>query len=179
MKYGFRALLVRDRSLRDQLLEEHARILDGCVRAGRLAGTSSPRAIRAAAAQLIVDFATLLPLHLADDEMSMMPRMERFGDRRLLEALTLMIQHHLHQEWMLAPLLEGWRAIVDDPSPSRCRALAPAVAMLETQVRRHLEHEEQFIYTALERLSAEEQERILAEMRRRRRQAAERSAPAR
>ncbi len=155
--------------MRDLLVDCHARIRRFCALGKRLAQGGSSAELRDAAAELHRYFAVALPLHVRDEDESVRPRLERLGDAALASALAAMSAEHVEADAALADLLPQWSAIAAAPTEASCRQTARAAAWLDEHLERHLRAEEALIFPALDRLSAAEQDAIVAEMKARRR----------
>ena len=156
----------------DLLLECHERIRTFAGIARRLgdARNVSQDEIREAAACVLRYFSESLPLHVADEEESILPRLS--GREPELDA-ALQSMHREHEEHTapLARLLEICRALQD--SPGRLdevrESLASVAAALERDFLFHLEKEERIILPAIRsHLSGAERETMLQELRARR-----------
>lgn len=156
------------------LLECHTRIRRFTAMAARLAQAldAPPAQVAEAAAQLQRYFATALPLHVADEDGTLLPRLLAAAPGpAVCEALERMELEHRHIDALLPPQLEAWAALQQEPA--RLPALAPALSrgalLLGEAMARHLEREEQVILPAVERLLPRElQDAMVAEMRARR-----------
>jgi len=136
-------------SVSDRLLDCHARIRKLGALALRLAAGAPSAQARDAAEQLHRYFSIALPLHIADEDESVRPRLERLGDPTVDAALGSMTIEHVEIEATLAELLESWLAIIQGPTDARCLGTrGPAIA-LERQMLAHLHDEETFIFPAL------------------------------
>jgi iron-sulfur cluster repair protein YtfE (RIC family) len=149
------------------VLDCHARIRSFSGLAVTLATAAAPDAeIADAAARVHRYFTQALPLHVADEEQSLAPRLRRYAPEAMA-ALTDMEREHRDHESALAGLIAAWASIADDPG--RRAASADAAAHLRAELERHLAAEERLVVPALARLPADEQHAILDEMRARRR----------
>lgn len=132
-----------------------------------------PEEIREAAQSVHRYFSVGLPLHVADEDESIAPRLlasEQLA-RSVHEAVSSMTAQHETIDEMLARALPLWAALAatDPPSAEKAREaldeLAPRLAVLFDL---HLAHEEQTIFPAIAALPAEERKAIVQEMRARR-----------
>jgi hemerythrin-like domain-containing protein len=156
-------------TMRDMLVDCHARIRKFSALAKRLSQGGPTEQIRDAAAQVRRYFGIALPLHIRDEDESIRPRLERLGDRQLSDALDAMTHEHVAIDIALAELLEQWDAIAREPSDARCFATNESTVWLERHLLAHLEHEETRIFTALDRLPPDQWSAIVDEMKARRR----------
>jgi iron-sulfur cluster repair protein YtfE (RIC family) len=153
------------------LLECHARIRSFAAlarAAGELPGASAAERIDACA-QVARYFGEALPLHVADEEHSLLPRL-RGRDPELDAALQRMHDQHADHESALRHMLAAaatLRATPDDPTARA--TLATAATDLERAFAEHLDLEEAVIFPAIRRLPASVQSEIVAELRARRR----------
>ena len=158
------------------LLDCHVRIRRFAAMAVRLARTlDAPAGQRAdAAAQLQRYFRIALPLHVADEEESLAPRLRALqGDERerLGPALREMSRQHVDIEARLARVLPAWQQVEESggvhAGPSEGEALALCDLLL-----RHLALEETELFPLLARsVPAAEGEAFVQELRARRRTA--------
>jgi iron-sulfur cluster repair protein YtfE (RIC family) len=114
-------------------------------------------------------FVEALPLHVEDEEVSLLPRLR--GLRPALdEALDLMHDEHLAHRPLLQELLAALRAVRGAPSDGEARGrLASAASALEPAFDRHLENEERVVFPAVrELLSPATHAEIVGELRARR-----------
>jgi hemerythrin-like domain-containing protein len=156
----------------DLLLECHQRIRYFVGLASRLAHTSdaSHDEIRDAAARITRYFSEALPLHVADEEQSVLPRLSS-RTPELDATLESMHREHLEHEPQLNALLELCGTLQASPETlDELRGSFQRVAsILEKALSAHLEQEEQIILPAIRTcLSSEEQATMLTELRARR-----------
>lgn len=114
-------------------------------------------------------FTEALPLHVADEEQSLIPRLQ--GKRADVDA-ALASMHSQHGEHVpfLAALLEACREVraTPDDQPRRDR-LKSVAAQVSEEFERHLKIEETVIFPAMkELLSTEQETRVVEELRARR-----------
>jgi iron-sulfur cluster repair protein YtfE (RIC family) len=153
-----------------RLLECHERIRRFTAMATRLAGALEAPAAQVveAAAQLERYFATALPLHVADEDGTVLPRLLAAGpDGPVREALEQMEQEHRLIDALLLPQLEAWRRL--QAQPGQLPALAPGLVeralRLGEAMEPHLQREERIVFPALERLLPRAlQEQLVGEM---------------
>jgi hemerythrin-like domain-containing protein len=156
----------------DLLLECHERIRFFVGLAGRLANSDSvsDNEVHDAAAQLVRYFSESLPLHVTDEEESVLPRLlGRSGS--LDEALeTVRGEHEAHRA-ALESLLGLCRKLENSPQqlPELREKLRETAATLERHFVAHLDEEERTVFPAIRTLlSIEDQEAMLREFRARR-----------
>jgi hemerythrin-like domain-containing protein len=124
-----------------------------------------------AAAAFARYFQVALPLHAADEDLSLRPRLERAPvPRTVREALARMSAEHGELDAILAELVPAFSAVAAYPSLLRVRAdeLARGVAALAAAFTPHLRLEEDVIFPAVRGLAAGSLAEIRAEMRARR-----------
>jgi iron-sulfur cluster repair protein YtfE (RIC family) len=128
--------------------------------------TPPPAEAREAAVAIRRYFVEALPLHVADEEELITPRL-RGRSPELDAALAAMKTEHAAHEAPVAHLVALCTAIERDPStiPSELATLA---ASLETELDRHLVAEERIIFPAVRELPPADQSAIRAAMRERR-----------
>lgn len=141
--------------------ECHARIRSFAELAVRICGAEAGEDERREAAAKVLRYFTVgLPLHVADEEQSIEPRLRKLGRAEVNAALDVMhAQHHEH-EALLARLVPQWRA--EEPLQK-----SDAIA-LRASLETHLVEEERVILPAIGALSDVEQRAILDEQRARR-----------
>lgn len=114
-------------------------------------------------------FAVALPLHAADEEHSLVPRL-RGRAAALDAALATMTAEHLEHQPDLGRVVELCAALA--AAPERHAELAPALAepaaRLADAFARHLQLEEEVIFPVVATLPAEVQAAIVGELRARR-----------
>jgi hemerythrin-like domain-containing protein len=115
-------------------------------------------------------FAEALPLHVRDEEESLLPRLR--GRRpEFDEALLVMTREHGEHEPALRELLGCLRALREAPdSPAARAALAAVVEASVHALDRHLVAEETRVFPALALLSRPVELEAIAELRARRRE---------
>jgi iron-sulfur cluster repair protein YtfE (RIC family) len=157
--------------LEGQLLDCHGRIRELNDLALRLGEAVAPRdqEVADAATRVRRYFAEALPLHVRDEEDSILPRL-RGRDPRVDEALERMHREHEEHDPQLARLLAAATALAQSPAQhgQLAPALREAAAELAGAFLPHLRSEEEVIFPALAQLPPELQETILAEVRARR-----------
>jgi hemerythrin-like domain-containing protein len=169
------------------LVDCHARIRRH-VEIGRLLGATQapepePGQIVEPAAACVRYFTVALPLHAADEELSLRPRLEAAGaDAALARALATMAREHGPIDATIAELVPLWEGLTVEPGrrPELRAALDAGAARLADLFAAHLAAEESDIFPMIAlRLDPEEQAVLVAEMRARRRAAGARAVTAR
>jgi hemerythrin-like domain-containing protein len=114
-------------------------------------------------------FAEALPLHVADEEESLLPRL-RSRSPELEAAFATMHAQHTEHEARLRELLDGLANVRQNPEDTAQRErVRTAAVQLRTDFERHLNSEENLIFRAVEDLlTPDEQAQIVAELRARR-----------
>jgi hemerythrin-like domain-containing protein len=154
-------------SVVELLRDCHARIRGFTALAIRLAQAAATPAERADAAERLHRyFAIALPLHVADEELSLRPRLEPTASAELRDALGEMTSEHAQSDALLANLLPSWDSQRGGLSHSPT-TLAAARAF-DDLMERHLAREERIVFPAVERLPPDAQREVVAEMRARR-----------
>jgi hemerythrin-like domain-containing protein len=115
-------------------------------------------------------FIEAYPLHVADEEESIAPRLRGLSPT-VDDALEAMAKEHRQHAPKLEALLRATAAVRSEPHHHGAREeLATAAEALEIELEQHLVLEESAIFPAIrERLSAQTKTRIIDELRRRRR----------
>jgi len=157
----------------DMMLECHDRIRSFAALACRLANASEPSQdeIRDAAARVSRYFTEALPLHVADEEQSIVPRLT--GKNPDLDAiLQKMHGEHSDHEAKLATLVETCNRL--KASPEMLADVRPTLletaTTLQIEFEAHLKQEEDVIFPAIRSLLTPEQRTtMLSELRSRRR----------
>jgi iron-sulfur cluster repair protein YtfE (RIC family) len=155
-----------------ELLREcHDRIRKFLVMARRLATATDASAdeIREVASQIRRYFVESLPLHMADEEDEIVPRLVgRNGE--VDRALAAMADDHARHEPLVSRLVELCAVLIAEPGLLVARAdeLGAIATQLATDFTTHLETEERVIFPALRQLPSEARAAVLAAMRARR-----------
>ncbi len=162
----------RPRDAVDLLLDCHARIRSFHALAVKLGEAESPThaEIIEAAGGVIRYFTLALPLHVEDEETSILPRLTGL-DPALDQALSTMRAEHRDIESGLQIVVDHCAQLRAEPARhGELRAtLADAAHALDAAWFAHLGAEERVVFPAMrERLDAEAMTAILAEMRARR-----------
>lgn len=163
----------------DALLDCHRRIRHFTALAVALPDATAvpPAEIASAAAGVVRYFSEALPLHSADEDMSIAPRMLAVDQpssgppEPLRAALATMTRQHGEIELTLGSALPRWSAVAADPAclSTHAAALRGLAARLSSQWDEHLGLEEATIFPAIRALlPPDEQEVIRREMRARR-----------
>lgn len=151
--------------------ECHVRIRKFTALARQLAAATDLPAAEVADAATAVRryFAEALPLHVADEDLSIVPRL-RGRDAAVDAALAAMSEEHVAHEPALARLIALCDALAAAPAslPQVAGELAEVAAGLEASLRAHLEGEERVIFPALRALPAADRAAIVRELRARR-----------
>jgi iron-sulfur cluster repair protein YtfE (RIC family) len=156
----------------DLLLECHERIRGFTALARRLGGAAgvADAEVADAAAKVRRYFVEALPLHAADEEESLLPRL-RGRDPAVDRELEAMHREHDEHQAILGRVVALCDALAADPSRHRelGPALAEAAGALERHFEAHLAREEEVIFPAVRReLGDSERARIAEELRARR-----------
>lgn len=155
----------------DMLLECHGRIrnFSGLAIAAGERVDVPPSEVSDVCARVERYFSQALPLHVRDEEESILPRL-RGRSAAVDAALARMHDQHGEHEELLARLLAAAAALRKDPQSATARtALSVAARPLWSSFEPHLEAEEQIIFPGIRTLlSLEERAAIVAELRARR-----------
>ena len=156
----------------DLLVACHERIrffIDLAVRLAQTTG-ASPEEIREAAARVVRYFSESLPLHVADEEGSVLPRL--VGREPMLDrTLETMCNEHDSHEPQLEWLLEICRTIQNAPEklPEMREDLRDIASRLAGEFKTHLAQEEAVVLPAIKTLlSDQDRHDMLQELRARR-----------
>lgn len=152
----------------------HERIRDNLVLARRIATERQidPEDLRQAAERVQRYFGIALPLHVADEDASIAPRLAS-SSAVLSVTLDVMHQQHLTYHPLLEWLVDLCSRVAQKPEEITAtrELILQTLALLETPMQTHLELEEQVVFPAVARLSTEVQASIVSEMRARRAEA--------
>jgi iron-sulfur cluster repair protein YtfE (RIC family) len=155
----------------DLLRECHERIRKFLGQARRLAMAATVPAdeVRTAADQIRRYFAESFPMHLADEDEQIAPRIAR-ASADVDHALARMRGDHVDHAPRITQLVELCVAIERDPRQlaTLSAELAQVAALLEHELELHLELEERIVFPALEQLPQRERDSIREAMRTRR-----------
>jgi iron-sulfur cluster repair protein YtfE (RIC family) len=151
----------------------HQRIRDFCALAARLASEApaSPSEVASAAEMVARYFTVALPLHVADEDLTLRPALLQHGEARELgAALDAMAAEHRLIDEVLDALLPRWSRLAIEPAlrPSLGGELQRDTEQLRELFDGHLSREEATIFPAVARLGAADLAAIGAAMRLRR-----------
>jgi iron-sulfur cluster repair protein YtfE (RIC family) len=152
------------------LLECHARIRRFIALARTVAARpdASPEDTREACERVQRYFTEALPLHVADEEESVLPRL-RGQSPQVDDALALMAGQHAAHAEPLQSMLQAAAALGLDRDDAQARgALLATAARLEAEFEEHLALEEAALFPALRALPLATQAELVGELRRRR-----------
>jgi hemerythrin-like domain-containing protein len=158
----------------DMLLACHQRIRNFTGIAARLAEAAGAAEAEIANAAEAVHryYAIALPLHEADENESVYPRLrQRLTDNKERESLQAMVDQHGPIDQLVADLLPRWEQLKREPKKLRECAdeLRVNSERLQELWSEHLTLEEQIVFPLIRsRLSAEDLRTIQAEMKQRR-----------
>ncbi|MFO0563180.1 MAG: hemerythrin domain-containing protein [Polyangiales bacterium] len=158
--------------LRELLLDCHKKIRAFSALAVTLSEREdvAPQEVTDACERCARYFTEALPLHVADEDESIVPRMKDRADGAVREALLTMSDEHTRHRPMLTALLAALAAMRERGSTTETRAALSAIApAVQREFEAHLQREETVIFAALPTvLSADAQREIIAELRARR-----------
>ena len=159
----------------DLLLGCHQRIRHFTATAGKLshAQGATHDEIRMAAAGVYRYYSVSLPLHEADEEDTLRPRLDSLGDQQVHRALTAMHDQHQAIDELIERLLPLLLLVERNPAAIEQAGgeMCAITQVLEEIFAAHLKLEEEVIFPAIrERLPDIEQAAMLAEMQARRQQ---------
>lgn len=154
-------------------VECHERIRRFCRLAVRIATEPAPdEDVKDAAFAVHRYFHRALPLHIEDEDLSLLPRLEAVGDAEVKQALEQMSDEHEPIDRRIRALIPSWRLLSERPaelSAMKSELFEQADA-IEKLMLPHLVHEETVIFPAARRLlSKESLAELAAQMRDRRR----------
>jgi len=154
-----------DRSLLGRLLDCHARIREMLALASTLAHTppETEDGIREVAERISRYFTRALPMHMRDEEESILPRLL---DPDARAALSRMHDEHQEHERLLRSLIEPCEVLASSPGRwGELRdAIGDAAGALEPSMTEHLAEEERDVFPRLEALEETTRQSILDEM---------------
>jgi iron-sulfur cluster repair protein YtfE (RIC family) len=148
---------ITDGGVLELLVECHARIRHFCALARTLADAKDAPAAEIGEAALRVHryFGEALPLHAADEEESILPRLRGREPDVDRELDTMVAEHREHEAAgsALARVVELSRTLAHDPArlPELAGALREAAEQLTGHFEGHLEREERVIFPAIRR----------------------------
>jgi iron-sulfur cluster repair protein YtfE (RIC family) len=158
----------------DMLFDCHDRIRAFVRLASRLpdAAGATIGDIAGAAESLRRYFTVAMPLHVADEDLSIRPRLHEVSlPQEVRDALAAMSEQHAEIEQMLAALVPMWGSLSRRPARLAfvAASLRERTAALGAALEEHLRVEEETVFPAMRRyLSNESEEVIFREMRARR-----------
>jgi len=160
----------RDDDVVSRLQSCHSRIRHFLDIAGRLRDADAPPdQVAEAAQQLARYFSVGFPLHAADEEESLLPRLQLCSPQ-IASAVERMADEHKEIDSLLSSLLPVWRGAAAWPTDrSQLCATEQTRRDFDEVLRGHLALEEAEIFPTVARLSAAHQADLLQEMRSRRR----------
>ncbi len=162
-----------DADLLDAFIACHQRIRDFLTLAGRIAQQlqASEAEVIDAAQRVERYFTQAFPLHVADEELSLAPRLQNKTAELELALQTMHEQHESHGA-ALERMLSTLREVRASPANVLLRRrLGVLVAQLEPELEAHLQLEESVLFPAARRwLSPTEQQQVQKELRERREQ---------
>lgn len=136
------------------------------LRLAQSAGAAPAEQVGEAARRVCRYFGEALPKHVADEELSLGPRLRTLAPSALAE----MASQHRAIEAVLERLLALWRRLADHPEELSALAaiLGPPTSELAALWEPHLALEEREVFPGLDRLTPEARAAIWREMRSRR-----------
>lgn len=153
------------------LIECHQRIRKFTAMARELATAHAapPDEIRDVASQVRRYFVESIPLHIADEEKDILPRL-RGASPEVDRALAAMEADHAMHDSLVHRLVALCDELVRDPRQvaAVARELAEVADRLTREFSTHLDLEERVIFAALRQLPSEARAQVLAAMRARR-----------
>lgn len=151
----------------------HERIRRFCRLAVRIASEPAPDSdIKDAAFAVHRYFHRALPLHIEDEDLSLLPRLEAVGDAQVKQALEQMSDEHGPLDSRIRALIPSWRLLSERPSELAAMKseMFEEASAIEHLMLAHLVHEETVIFPAARRLLSERSlGELAAQMRDRRR----------
>ncbi len=133
---------------------------------------SAPEEIVQAAAGVHRYYSVSLPLHEADEEETLRPRLDSIADERVRHALVAMSDQHMAIDELLERLLPLLALVKNNPDALHAAApeMCSVTKALDEIFRAHLEMEEEVIFPGIRRLPSSAQSEMLREMQGRRAQ---------
>jgi hemerythrin-like domain-containing protein len=161
--------------LNDLLLGCHQRIRHFTAVASKLAHAqgATPREIQDAAEAVYRYYAVSLPLHEADEEDSLRPRLSSVADPKMQHALAAMHDQHMAIDDLLERLLPLLRLVGNNPDvlADAGGEMCSIAGALTEMFNAHLQMEEEVIFPAVgATLTEQDRAELLREMRDRRKQ---------
>ncbi len=137
------------------------------------AQAATPEEIQDAAESVYRYYSVSLPLHEADEEDSLRPRLARVADERVQHALAAMHDQHMAIDDLLERLLPLLRMVSNNPAliADAGAELCSITSALSQMFQAHLQMEEEVIFPAIDaNLTESDRAELLVEMRERRKQ---------
>lgn len=154
-------------------VECHERIRRFCRLAVRISTEPAPeKDVKDAAFAVHRYFHRALPLHIEDEDLSLLPRLEAVADAEVRQALEQMSDEHDPLDSRIRALIPTWRLLSEKPTELEAvkSDMFEQANAIEQLMLPHLELEETVIFPAARRLlSKEALEEIAGQMRDRRR----------
>lgn len=157
----------------DLIVDCHEKIRRFSALAVRLAtAEAAPAEVSEVAARVHRYFTVAMPLHVADEDDSLRPRLlSAHPNAAVVDALGTMAREHVEADDLLLELAPTWEALKEDPTRRAGfgAELARASTHLEELMRKHLTLEEGVILPSIRALlPPEAQAEVVREMRARR-----------
>lgn len=147
------------------LLECHGRIRAFTTLAVQIAeGQAAAPELADAAARLHRYFTLALPLHEADEEQTLRPRLDETAPPALRAALATMVGEHAAAHPLLVELTSAWDVARVDPRHPLLAATHERAQRFAAQMELHLAAEERLVFPAVQQLNPAAQAAILVEM---------------
>ena len=135
------------------------------------AQSAAPDEVRQAAAGVHRYYTVSLPLHEADEEQTLRPRLEGISDEKVRHALVAMSDQHMAIDELLERLLPLLLMVQNNPDALAAAGgeMCAITKALDEMFRAHLQMEEEAIFPAIRSaLPANEQAQMMDEMQKRR-----------
>ena len=156
----------------DLLLECHTRIRHFSKISQKLGALRelSTEEITDGCARCLRYFHEALPLHVQDEEESLLPRLLVIANSELEEALSTMTEEHRGHELLVSRLTTALEGVRGSPlDPEQRLELWNSANLFSSEIEKHLQLEEALVFPAIDQLLDEEaQGAILLELRSRR-----------
>ena len=137
------------------------------------AQATTPQEIQDAAETVYRYYSVSLPLHEADEEDSLRPRLDKIPDERVHHALAAMHDQHMAIDDLLERLLPLLRLVGNNPAAigETGGEMCSITKALSEMFAAHLQMEEEVIFPAIEQsLTSDDRAELLSDMRGRRKQ---------
>ncbi len=134
---------------------------------------AAPEEVGQSAASVHRYYSVSLPLHEADEEQSLRPRLQKVANEEVSHALLAMADQHLAIDELLERLLPLLVMVKNNPDTLHLAGgeMCSITGALEEVFRAHLQMEEEVIFPAIRNVLTEDaQAAMLVEMRERRKQ---------